>query len=160
VTGNKITIDRGFQYKGTKNMTEEYNLKTNRMIPPMVEFTLPSFRNPRTKEPTGPFNVTVYDADHEILYVWNSTWDLSVNGRSSKSVKMGPAIQMTSAGSPEKLIVTPKSTQNGAVTDYEFTVTTRNYLKEGDSIVFTLPDPFYFSEATQVEGLTRNLRKE
>ena len=40
------------------------------------------------------------------------------------------------------------------------TITTTNYLKEGDIIKIGMPDPIYFSETSKCLGVSSNIRKD
>jgi len=71
VTGQEVKITKGFDYAGTTNMTD---ISDGSIAPPIIEFTIPYLRNPRTSvDATGAFNVTIYNNANEITYLWNST---------------------------------------------------------------------------------------
>lgn len=166
-TGNKITIDGGFKFNGTWNMTNQYSLdrENNYMVPPTFYFKLPGLWNPRMLGPVGPFNVTIYDKrdKDEIIYLWhwsNRTHSKTVNNITSYTIEKGPCVQMFEPAVPQSININRGSYQNGAVTQYNFTIVTTNYLTEGDEIVIKLPSPFSFSETSKAIGVSSNLRMQ
>jgi len=53
------------------------------LVPPVFQFTIPSFRNPRDMEPTGPFGLTIFDEKGKPEYTWNQknwTYSYTNNG--------------------------------------------------------------------------------
>lgn len=153
VNGSVITIRSGFTYEVTTEMTDN-----DSMVPPTLEFSLPQFWNPRTMDNTGAFGLSIYSVSNEEIYSWNTTYALTVNGATSTAITAGPAVKMSRAATPQAISLSQASKQNGAITDYNFTVQTTNYLIEGDTIVIELPDPVYFSEDSKCLGLSSNLR--
>jgi len=65
---------------------------------------------------------------------------------------------MSTPATPKKIDVKPTSMVNGEITDYDITITTTNFLQEGDQLVIGLPDPVYFSSESQALGMSSNLR--
>jgi hypothetical protein len=59
---------------------------------------------------------------------------------------------------PQSIKIDRGSTQNGIVTDYNFTIIATNYLQEGDILIIDLPTPISFSEDSRCLGMTRNIR--
>jgi hypothetical protein len=155
--GKVIEIKDGFKRGGTNNMAIR-----DLMIPPTISFTLPQFWNSRTMETTGAFNISISlpGDEYKPMYRWNVSLAPTVNGYNSSKVDKGPAVQMLFAATPQRVLVKRGSEANGAITDYEFTVQPTNYLVEGDYIILELPYPSFFSEDSEVIGITSNLRTE
>lgn len=108
---------------------------------------------------TGAFGVTIFDKSGDEIYTWNKTYAQTVNGKSSSSLALGPAIQMSKSSAPKNIDIAADSKQNGALTNYNISITASNYLSEGDTIIVKLPSPFFFSESTVVTGASSNLRE-
>ena len=66
-----IRINDGFKYLPTTNFSDPDI--DNRYDPPEFYFELPQFVNPRETVNTGTFNITIYNADRDKIYVWNTT---------------------------------------------------------------------------------------
>lgn len=64
---------------------------------------------------------------------------------------------MSGAATPQLFSYERVSEQNGAITEYTFHVKTTNYIIEGDSLLYTLPFPAYFSEDSKCFGVSTNL---
>ena len=72
---------------------------------------------------------------NEELYSWNQTYNktlITVNGVWSSAVNSGPRVKMSTPATPKKIDVKPTSVVNGEITNYDITITTTNFLKEGD----------------------------
>ena len=95
VSGNVITINSGFQYAATSAMSS-----SNRIVPPIITFSLPYFWNPRSSSTSNPFGLTIYSGAGVKLYAWNNTFAPSINGQSSASVSTGPVVKMLVAAVP------------------------------------------------------------
>ena len=141
---NIIKVEDGFKYFPTTNFSDP--IIDNRYDPPEFIFQLPQFINPRETTYTDPFNITIYSASKEKLYVWNVT--------------DAPKVRMSGAATPGYFNFKRESPTNGNITWYEFTVKTTNYLVSGDKIYLDLPFPTYYSEDTKCVGRTSNLVNE
>jgi hypothetical protein len=74
------------------------------MIPPIISFSLPQFWNPRTMTVSNSFGLTVYSSSDKVMYTWNQTYVLTVNGQKVTSgATKGPAVQMNTAASPKSV---------------------------------------------------------
>lgn len=107
---------------------------------------------------SGAFGLSVFSELNDETYTWDPEYYVTVNGAFDDDVSQGPAVQMKTPARPQSIVIDRNSKQNGAVTDYNFTITTTNYLVEGDQIILELPTPISFSEDSQCLGVTRNLR--
>ena len=114
------------------------------LIPPTFTFDIDQFRNPRSTAKSTPWNITIYSEFNKILYQWRET-NL-------------PYVKMDTAAKPKAISFTRESEQNGAITNYEITVQTTNYLIENDQLLMKMPFPVYFSEDTECIGRSVNLR--
>ena len=79
------------------------------MVPPVLSFSLPQFKNPRTMDYTGQFGITIYSASNQEIYTWDPTAAITVNGVTSTAVTSGPVIRMSTAASPQAITVEPLS---------------------------------------------------
>jgi len=102
--------------------------------------------------------LSIYDSDDEETYTWATTYALTVNAVVSTAITEGPVIQMNNAAEPQRVDIVRGSSKNGALTDYNITVTPTNFLVEGDVLIIELPDPVFFSEDSVCIGRTSNLR--
>lgn len=66
---------------------------------------------------------------------------------------------MSGAAVPHRFIYERGSTQNGAITDYTFHVTTTNYLQSEDIITIKMPVPVFASENSKCVGVSSNLEQ-
>ena len=139
--GNLISVKDGFKHYATANYSDP--LVDNHYEPPEFYFDLPQFINPRETTDSAPFNITIFNADKEKIYIWNTT--------------DAPVVRMSGAATPGVFFFERESPANGNITWYEFQVQTTNYLVGGDKIYLELPYPAYFSEDTACSGRTANL---
>lgn len=109
---------------------------------------------------TEAFQVSIFSKYNDELYSWNQTFNetITVNGVFSKAVTSGPCVKMSTPATPKKIDVKPTSQVNGEITDYDVTITTTNFLQEGDQLVIGLPDPVYFSSESKALGMSSNVR--
>ena len=99
-----IKIEDGFKYFATANFSDP--AIDNDYDPPEFWFDLPQFINPRETTDTNPFNITIYNADKEKIYVWNTTDE--------------PTVKMSGAATPGYFNYIRESPTNGNITWYEF----------------------------------------
>lgn len=64
----------------------------NFMIPPTIKFQIPYLWNPRTQKATDAFGLAVFSYDDEEIYTWNTTFNVTLNGKLSTDVTSGPRI--------------------------------------------------------------------
>ena len=64
---------------------------------------------------------------------------------------------MSGAAQPRSFTYARNSMKNGAITDYNFTVSTMNYLQDGDTLIVDLPYPAFYSEDSKCYANSRNL---
>ena len=64
---------------------------------------------------------------------------------------------MKTPATPKSINLLRDSYQNGAVTNYNFTVVPMNFMSDGDLITITLPEPIKMSPDTYVIGHSDNL---
>jgi len=112
---NKIWIMNGFKNDPTNNVTNEEN---DELDPPHLQFDLVGFRNPRSIETSGNWNVTIFDKFNDELYYWQ--------------YEFGPNVTMSGAATPRRIYFDRDSEVNGAITRYNMTVQTTNYLQDED----------------------------
>ena len=134
-------MEDGFKYFPTTNFSDPDI--DNQYDPPEFYFELPQFINPRETTPSDPWNITIYNADKDAVYIWNTT--------------NAPTVRMSGAATPGFFKYKRGSDTNGNLTWYEFHVKTTNYLVSGDRVRIELPFPVFFSEDSACIGRTANL---
>ena len=107
--GRKIYISNGF-----KNEKSDYMFDDGDLVPALYEFEIKWFRNPRSLQQTGAWDIEVRDSDNVLRYSWDES--------------TAPTIRMTSPARPKKLFFQRGTRMNGQVTTYSFNVQTTNYL--------------------------------
>ena len=110
--GNQIWVNMGFTISNTMNTTS--TLPGQILQTPILRFDLTGFLNPRSLQQTSPWNITILDSVNKPYYYWQYPY--------------GPNITMSGAASPRSISYVRNSTQNGAITSYNFTIVTMNYL--------------------------------
>lgn len=81
---------------------------------PYIAFDLTGFINPRSIETSAAWNITIQDSSSRSYYNWQ------IGDR--------PTITMSGTAAPRLFTYTRESSQNGAITSFNFTVVTMNYL--------------------------------
>lgn len=120
-------------FKGFKNAVSSGD-------PPTLKFTLPAIRNPRSTQPSGAFDVSIVDEQEAVLYDWKSN--------------TSPTVTMTTGQSPASVSFSRDNVQNGALTDYEWTVTPNTFYSTGDIITIIPPNSVSLSQSTSCQGLS------
>eukprot|EP00347_Sterkiella_histriomuscorum_P004371 403360712 len=124
---SKILIQKGFQ--ASKSSSD----------PPTLQFTIPYLNNPRSLAPSKVFGVRIYDSQNRMIYLWEST--------------TSPTVQMKTTGKPTAFSLSRRSTQNSAVTDFQFSITPNLYFEAGDLIRIVAPTPIIFSSLSTCTGI-------
>jgi hypothetical protein len=85
---------------------------------------------------------------------------LTINGQiASSGIEEGPVVQMKNPVIPRSIAILRDSYQNGAITNYNFSVTPINFMSDGDLITISLPEPIKMTPETYVIGVSSNLKE-
>jgi len=116
-----------------------FETSDSELDPPKLRFTIPFLRNPRavTNE-TGAFNVTIFNIDERILYVYNSSY--------------GPNVSIYEVQPPERIEMERSSLVNGELHNMTFQITSNAEMYDGDRIAITVPVPLRFSVKSRMIG--------
>ena len=129
------------KYKtSTRELTVTNGLKfeASELDPPTLTFEVGYWRNPRSIQESDMFNVTIYDADDNGLFYFNSS--------------EGPTIKMSGFAEPNQIEYARSSYENGVMVNYTWQIKGANYLEAGDIIKITMPSPVRFTDDTLCYG--------
>ena len=109
----------------------------------LLQFTISGITNPRSLKPSSSFNVYIYDA----------------NGNGQYALTSGLTTTMTTASDFRSISISSGSVNNGAYTNYTFSITLSNVIVSGDYARITIPTEIGLSSPvwTGVSNLATSL---
>lgn len=132
VIGLSGGISCSFTSSQVLRLTNGFN--TGDFLSGTLQFTIEGIQNPRSLRPTDSFQARIYDP----------------NGDGQYAITTGRTITMLAASDFKSISISQGSENNGAVTDYTFSITLSNTLVAGDFIRVTFPTEVGISSPTCV----------
>lgn len=86
----------------------------------------------------GMFNVSIYNGEDELTYIYNET--------------VGPNATITRVKAPQSVEVEREITRNGVVHNQTYYITSHSELLDGDKISIIVPVPLRFSVNSKMIG--------
>lgn len=111
---------------------------------PYLAFDLTGFINPRSTEMSLPWSVSIQDQSSRDYYSWQVT--------------TRPTVAMSGTATARSFEYKRDSPINGALTNYNFTVVTMNYLEDGDTLTIDFPAPVYASVNSNCTGFSKKIQ--
>lgn len=121
VIGLSGGISCSFTTSQTVRLSNGFN--TGNFLSGILQFTISGIVNPRSMKPTTSFNIYIYDA----------------SGYGQYAITTGLITTMTTPSDFRSISISSGSVNNGATTNYTFSITLSNVIVNGDYIRVTIP---------------------